>query len=118
LDKEVWIFFNDETELDFDTPPSDTLWTKASVRWKGGTRRFNLIDEFLMWAHDAASPDPTGERMDRGPVWYDRLKNFFQKLGQAVNLPSGPVWWYRCWQRNPQRVMKLERQSSPLVITD
>jgi hypothetical protein len=43
-----------------------------------------LIDEFLMWAHDAASPDPTGERRDRGPVWYDRLKNFFQKLGQAV----------------------------------
>ena len=43
-----------------------------------------LIDEFLMWAHDAASPDPAGERRDRGPVFVDRLKNFFQQLAQAV----------------------------------
>ena len=45
-----------------------------------------LIDEFLMWAHDAASPDPIGESKDRGPFWFERLKNFFQRLSQAVEV--------------------------------
>ena len=37
-----------------------------------------------MWAHDAASPDPSGVSKDRGAFWNERLKNFFQRLGQAV----------------------------------
>ncbi len=79
------ILQRDETQLDFDTPPSDALWTKVLREVEAeGHGALILIDEFLMWAHDAASPDPIGERRDRGPVWYDRLKNFFQKLGQAV----------------------------------
>jgi len=79
------ILQRDETQLDFDTPPADTLWAKILREVEaGGQGALILIDEFLMWAHDAASPDPAGERRDRGPVWYDRLKNFFQKLAQAV----------------------------------
>ena len=79
------ILQRDEKQLDFDTPPADTLWTKIlSEVEAAGQGALILIDEFLMWAHDAASPDPAGERKDRGPVWHDRLKNFFQKLAQAV----------------------------------
>ena len=73
----------DETQSGYDTPPSDELWSQllAEVEANGGAALI-LLDEFLMWAHGAASPeasDPT-----RGPVWYERLKNFFQRLSQAV----------------------------------
>lgn len=79
------ILQRDETKPDYDTPPSDTLWAKILQEVeKTGQGALILIDEFLMWAHDAASSDPTGQSKERGPVWYDRLKNFFQKLGQAV----------------------------------
>jgi hypothetical protein len=79
------ILARDESKPDFDTPPADTLWALIlSEVEASGSGALILIDEFLMWAHDAASPDPLGERRDRGPVWYDRLKNFFQKLSQAV----------------------------------
>src|SRR5260370_24382390 len=79
------IINRDETKQDFDTPPADTLWAKIfSEVEASGTGALVLLDEFLMWAHDAASPDPNGKRTDRGPVWYDRLKNFFQRLAQAV----------------------------------
>jgi hypothetical protein len=79
------ILQRDEKQLDFDTPPADTLWAKILNEVEAsGQGALILIDEFLMWAHDAASPDPAGERKDRGPVWHDRLKNFFQKLAQAV----------------------------------
>ena len=37
-----------------------------------------------MWAHDAASPDSDGTNKWRGPQWIDRLKNFFQRMAQAV----------------------------------
>jgi hypothetical protein len=79
------ILQRDEAQPDFDTPPADTLWAKVLNEVEAaGQGALILVDEFLMWAHDAASPDPAGERRDRGPVWYDRLKNFFQKLSQAV----------------------------------
>ena len=79
------IFARDESKPDFDTPPAETLWAPIlSEVEASGSGALILIDEFLMWAHDAASPDPSRERQDRGPVWYDRLKNFFQKLSQAV----------------------------------
>jgi hypothetical protein len=84
-EKGLEIIGRDEKDADYDTPPSDALWSKllAEVE-KGGKGALILIDEFLMWAHDAASPDPTGTSKERGPVWYDRLKNFFQRLAQAV----------------------------------
>jgi hypothetical protein len=75
----------DETKPDYDTPPADTLWAKILQEVEAsGQGALILMDEVLMWAHDAASPDPKVERTDRGPVWYDRLKNFFQRLAQAV----------------------------------
>jgi len=84
-EKGLEIIGRDEKEPDYDTPPSDALWSKllAEVE-KSGKGALILVDEFLMWAHDAASPDPTGLSKERGPVWNDRLKNFFQKLAQAV----------------------------------
>ncbi len=84
-EKGLEIIGRDEKEPDYDTPPSDALWSKvlAEVE-KSGKGALILVDEFLMWAHDAASPDPTGMSKERGPVWNDRLKNFFQKLAQAV----------------------------------
>lgn len=79
------ILARDESKPDFDTPPSDVLWAQIlSEVEAAGCGALILIDEFLMWAHDAASPDHTGQRQDRGPVWYDRLKNFFQRLSQAT----------------------------------
>ncbi|MDP3028715.1 MAG: DUF499 domain-containing protein [Deltaproteobacteria bacterium] len=79
------ILQRDETQPDFDTPPSDALWAEILHEVESnGQGALILMDEFLMWAHDAASPDPTGESRERGPFWYDRLKNFFQKLAQAV----------------------------------
>ena len=79
------ILQRDETQPDYDTPPADTLWGEILQEVEAsGPGALILIDEFLMWAHDAASPDPTGERPDRGPFWIDRLKNFFQRLTQAV----------------------------------
>jgi hypothetical protein len=77
------IINRDETQLGYDTPPADDLWSQllAEAEANDGAALI-LLDEFLMWAHDAASPeaaDPT-----RGPVWYERLKNFFQRLSQAV----------------------------------
>ena len=78
------ILARDESKSDFDTPPADTLWSQIlSEVETSGCGALILIDEFLMWAHDAASPDSTGQKQDRGPVWYDRFKNFFQRLSQA-----------------------------------
>jgi predicted AAA+ superfamily ATPase len=79
------ILDRDETQPGYDTPPSDELWSQllAEVEAKEGAVLI-LLDEFLMWAHDAASPDPTGLDRSRGPAWYERLKNFFQRLSQAV----------------------------------
>ena len=62
-----------------------------------------LLDEFLMWAHDAASPDPAGQRHDRGPVWYDRLKNFFQRLAQAVEASERSCLVVSLLATDPQR---------------
>ncbi|MBI5583653.1 MAG: ATP-binding protein [Deltaproteobacteria bacterium] len=79
------ILKRDETQPDFDTPPADTLWADILREVESSGRgALILLDEFLMWAHDAGSPDPTGESRERGPFWYDRLKNFFQKLAQAI----------------------------------
>jgi len=83
------ILARDEAKADYDTPPSDTLWAQIlSEVEASGCGALILIDEFLMWAHDAASPDSTGQRQDRGPVWYDRFKNFFQRLSQATESSS------------------------------
>jgi hypothetical protein len=79
------IIGRDETQPDYDTPPADLLWTKLLREVeKSGKGALILLDEFLMWAHDAASPDPDGTNKWRGPMWIDRLKNFFQRLAQAV----------------------------------
>lgn len=87
--KGLEVLQRDELKPDFDTPPADTLWSQIlSEVETSGSGGLILIDEFLMWAHDAASPDPSGERHDRGPVWYDRFKNFFQRLSQAVESSS------------------------------
>ena len=79
------ILNRDESAAGYDTPPSDELWSTllAEVEAKDGAALI-LLDEFLMWAHDAASPDPTGSDPGRGPAWYERLKNFFQRLSLAV----------------------------------
>jgi hypothetical protein len=83
------ILARDEAKSDFDTPPADTLWAQIlSEVEASGCGALILIDEFLMWAHDAASPDSTGQKQDRGPVWYDRFKNFFQRLSQATESSS------------------------------
>ena len=84
-EKGLEIIGRDEKEADYDTPPADSLWSKlfAEVE-KSGKGALILVDEFLMWAHDAASPDPSGLSKERGAVWHDRLKNFFQRLAQAV----------------------------------
>jgi hypothetical protein len=87
--KGLEILARDETKPDFDTPPSDTLWAQIfSEVEASGCGVLILIDEFLMWAHDAASPASTGQKQDRGPVWYDRFKNFFQRLSQATESSS------------------------------
>jgi hypothetical protein len=79
------IIDRDETKPDYDTPPAETLWAKVFGQVeKSGKGALVLLDEFLMWAHDAASPDTDGTNKWRGPMWIDRLKNFFQRLSQAV----------------------------------
>jgi hypothetical protein len=79
------IIDRDETKPDYDTPPADTLWVKVFEKVEeSGKGALILLDEFLMWAHDAASPDTDGTNKWRGPMWIDRLKNFFQRLAQAV----------------------------------
>jgi hypothetical protein len=79
----------DESKAGYDTPPGEEDWSEVlQAATKKGQGALILIDEFLMWAHDAASPDPTGQDAGRGIFWADRLKNFFQKFGQAVvNTP-------------------------------
>jgi Protein of unknown function (DUF499) len=81
----IEILRRDESEPDYYEPPAQSLWMEllAEVE-KDGIGALILLDEFLMWAHGAASPDPDSARQDKGPVWYDRLKNFFQTLSQAV----------------------------------
>jgi hypothetical protein len=75
----------DESQPDYYEPPAQPLWTQllAEVE-KEGCGALILLDEFLMWAHGAASPDPDATRKDKGPVWYGRLKNFYQYLSQAA----------------------------------
>lgn len=81
----IAILERDESKPDHNTPPADTLWAKMLHEVeKQGCGALILLDEFLMWAHDAASPGTAGATDDRGPAWYDRLKNFFQRLAQAV----------------------------------
>jgi hypothetical protein len=83
------ILARDESKPDFDTPPADTLWAEIfSEVEAAGCGALILIDEFLMWAHDAASPDSTGLSQGRGPDWYERFKNFFQRLSQATEASS------------------------------
>lgn len=75
----------DESEPDYDTPPSDLEWGKLFAAVEDtGRGALILIDEFLIWAHDAATDDPTGEGKARGSFWVERLKNFWQRLAQAV----------------------------------
>ncbi|MBI3985849.1 MAG: DUF499 domain-containing protein, partial [Lentisphaerae bacterium] len=75
----------DEDEPDYYEPPAQSLWEEVFEEVeKEGVGALILLDEFLMWAHGAASPDPDNVRQDKGPVWYDRLKNFFQTLSQAA----------------------------------
>ncbi|MBX9723630.1 MAG: DUF499 domain-containing protein [Candidatus Obscuribacterales bacterium] len=79
------ILERDESKPDHNTPPADTLWAKIFAKVeKEGHGCLILIDEFLMWAHDAASSGSEGATDDRGPAWFERLKNFFQRLAQAV----------------------------------
>ncbi len=74
-----------EDEQDYYEPPAQPLWdTLLQEVEQTGTGALILLDEFLMWAHGAASPDPDATRQDKGPVWFDRLKNFFQNLSQAT----------------------------------
>lgn len=83
------ILERDESKPDHNTPPADTVWAKVLFEVeKEGLGSLILIDEFLMWAHDAASAGAAGATDDRGPAWYDRLKNFFQRLAQAVESSS------------------------------
>jgi hypothetical protein len=86
-EKGIDILKRDEDEPDYYEPPAQSLWMEllAEVE-KEGAGALILLDEFLMWAHGAASPDPDSVRQDKGPVWYDRLKNFFQTLSQAVGV--------------------------------
>lgn len=79
------IMGRDETQKDFDTPPADLQWSKLiSKIEETGKGALILVDEFLMWAHDAATEDPTGGSKDRGSFWINRLQNFWQRLAQAV----------------------------------
>ena len=79
------ILDRDETKPDYDTPPADLLWGQVLKEVeKSGKGALILVDEFLMWAHDAATPDAEGTNKWRGPQWIDRLKNFFQRLSQPV----------------------------------
>ncbi len=74
-----------ESEANYDTPPTDLEWGKLiRAVEKSGRGALILVDEFLMWAHDAATDDPTGGGKDRGSFWIERLKNFWQRLAQAV----------------------------------
>lgn len=79
------ILGRDESESDYDTPPADLQWAKLIQKVEdSGKGALILVDEFLMWAHDAASVDPSEEGKGRGSVWIERLKNFWQRLSQAV----------------------------------
>jgi len=83
--KGIDILKRDEDEPDYYEPPAQSLWMELLEEVeKDGTGALILLDEFLMWAHGAASPDPDLVRQDKGPVWYDRLRNFFQTLSQAT----------------------------------
>jgi hypothetical protein len=82
----IEILQRDESEPDYYEPPAEPLWTTLlrEVEEKG-LGALILLDEFLMWAHGAASPDPDNSaRQDKGSVWNDRLRNFFQTLTQAT----------------------------------
>jgi hypothetical protein len=75
----------DESQPDYDTPPTDLEWGKLFEKIESGGRgALILIDEFLMWAHDAATEDPSGSGHARGSFWIERLKNFWQRLAQAT----------------------------------
>ena len=64
-EKGLEIIGRDEKEADYDTPPSNALWSKVlSEVERSGKGALILMDEFLMWAHDAASPDPSGVSKD------------------------------------------------------
>ena len=77
-EKGIEILERDETKPDHNTPPADTLWAEILHEVeKDGKGALILLDEFLMWAHDAASSGAAGATDDRGPAWYERLKNFF-----------------------------------------
>lgn len=75
----------DESEPDYDTPPTDLEWGKLIHAVEATDRgALILVDEFLMWAHDAATEDPDGTGKGRGSFWIERLKNFWQRIAQAV----------------------------------
>ncbi len=103
-DKGLAILERDESKPDHNTPPADTLWAKMLHEVeKDGRGALILLDEFLMWAHDAASPGAAGATDDRGPAWYDRLKNFFQRLAQAVEASERSCMVVSLLATDPQK---------------
>jgi len=81
----IEILKRNEDEPDYYEPPAQSLWEELLREVeKSSDAALILLDEFLMWAHSAASPDPDPKRTDKGPVWHDRLRNFFQNLSLAV----------------------------------
>jgi hypothetical protein len=100
----IAILERDESKPDHNTPPADTLWAKMLHEVeKQGCGALILLDEFLMWAHDAASPGAAGATDDRGPAWYDRLKNFFQRLAQAVEASERSCMVVSLLATDPQK---------------
>jgi len=66
--KGIDILQRDKSEPDFDTPPADTLWAEILREVEAtGQGALIMVDEFLMWAHDAASPTPRGKARTGGP---------------------------------------------------
>jgi len=83
--KGIDILKRNEDEPDFYEPPAQPLWDELLAAVEAdGLGALILLDEFLMWAHGAASPDVDPTRQDKGPVWFDRLRNFFQTLAKAT----------------------------------
>lgn len=82
----IEILQRNEDESDYYGAPPQSLWKMIFDEVEQqGLGALILLDEFLMWAHGAASPHPDSARQDKGPVWYGRLKNFFQNLAQAAS---------------------------------
>ena len=107
------ILGRDESQPDYDTPPATPLWVEVLTEVeKTGKGALILVDEFLMWAHTAATPDPDpANKRQRAGLDSTTDATFSNAWRRRWMARNDHAWWRPCWRPSRRRTMKRARPS-------